>query len=82
MKIGVVFDLIWDWFNMLQIVANIRNLIASDRPIHGNFVVPSCITIFIDSLNTIVYFKPFEHDLIKNLFQSFDQYKKDVEFVR
>ena len=26
LKIGVIFDLIWDLFNMLQLIANIKHL--------------------------------------------------------
>lgn len=64
-KIGMLFDILWDMFNMLQIIANIRNLIVSNREIHGRFVVPPCIVMLAEALNSIVYFKPLENEIIK-----------------
>ena len=66
---------------MLQIVTNIRNLIASDRNIHGAFVVPSSLILLSEVLNTIVYFKPFEHDLVKKALNKVYSLKEILDFV-
>lgn len=60
-SIGILYDILWDLFNMLQIFANLRNLIVSDRKLHGSFVSPPCITMLAEALNSIVYFKPLEN---------------------
>ena len=67
-RVGIVFDIVWDLFNMLQIVTNIRNIIMSDRLIHGMISAPASVTVLAEVLNSIVYFKPFENDLIKEYF--------------
>lgn len=65
-SIGVLFDLVWDLFNMLQIVANIRNITVSKRPINGLLVIPSCLIVLLEAINNTVYFKPLENELIKD----------------
>ena len=64
LSIGIIFDLVWDLFNMLQIVANLRNLTVSDRPINGTLILPSCLGVLFEAINSIVNFKPFENELV------------------
>ena len=69
-SIGIIFDLIWDMFNMLQIIANIQNMTITDRPINGLQVLPSCLNVLLFTVDSTVNFKPFENKIVK------DQIKK------
>ena len=65
LKIEAVFDIIWDLFNMLQIISTLRFLNKKQEPFHGKFLFSSIMAIFLDLIDSIVYFKPLENDLIK-----------------
>lgn len=74
MSITVVFDLVWDLFNMLQIVASIRNIIVSDRNINGNLMIPPCIVLLLEAVNFAVNFKPLENQIVKDKIKEYKQY--------
>ena len=81
LNIGIIFDLVWDLFNMLQIVANVRNMANSDRPIKGMLVLPSCLIVLLNTINSIVYFKPFENELVKKQLYRIKNFDKIMKFI-
>ena len=44
--------------------------------------MPPCLILFAETLNTIVYFKPLEHELIARQLRNFYQMQAAVEFVK
>lgn len=66
---------------MLQIVANLRNIIVSERPISGLLVMPSCVVILLEAVNSIVYFKPFENEMVKEWLKQIPSIDHIIKFV-
>ena len=61
-----VFDLIFDLFNMLQVLTTIRYIQMTTKSIHGVFLIPSIVLLLTNVIEQIVYFKPLQHPLIKD----------------
>ena len=47
LKIGVIFDLIWDLFNMLQLIANMKNLTVQNEGISGRLQMPPQVNVLL-----------------------------------
>ena len=39
------------------------------RPIRGMLVLPSCIVVLIEAINSIVNFRPFQNQIVKDFVQ-------------
>lgn len=65
LSVGILFDLVFDMINMLQVIVNIQYLMPHEV-IGGQFIGPANVAMFFDLLDSIVYFKPFENQLVKD----------------
>ena len=73
LNIGIIFDLVWDLFNMLQLVANIKNFTTvSNGNLSGRLVVPPCLTVMFQAIDFTVNFKPFENKFVKDQLNKFN----------
>lgn len=70
LSIGILFDLVFDLINMLQVIVNIQYLMPHDD-IGGKYVGPANVQMFFRLLDSIVYFKPFENDLVKEFINKY-----------
>ena len=81
MSVGVLFDLVFDLLNMMQVVVSVQYLMPS-KIIDGRFIGPSNVCQFLKILDSIVYFKPFENQIIKELIQKHQgSFSKMAQFI-
>jgi len=85
LKIGVIFDVIWDLFNMLQLIANILNLCVPSeipRDIIGRLNLPACVLMILINVNFTVNFKPFENEIVIEYVQKYKGLVSISDFVK